>query len=1253
MASKQLTSVLRHVRGLIGMTAAEDLTDGQLLERFCQDCDEASFAVLVRRHGPLVQRVCRRVLNDSHAAEDAFQATFLVLARKAATIRQRSSIAGWLYEVAYHLSLRARGNAARRKIREKEAGEMPRVSEDNDQSELRELLDAELQQLPEKYRTPLVLCYLEGKTNEEAAQQLGWPAGSMSCRLARARELLRERLTGRGVALTPAGMALLLTGSAATAGVAEALVDTAVKAAVPYAAGSALAAGAVSAEAIALAEGAFQTMVTTKLKIAAALLLAGLVGTGARVAIQADAAEQPVAAPSKAADDKAGKTDTYGDPLPAGAVMRLGTLRWRHSTPVMFVAYAGDGKEVLTVTFDGTVRVWDQGTGKELRKFGGAAKPNPDVAPPNVPRPAPAEPAAPRPINYAPAGISCATLSGDARTLAIGYQDGRIGSWDVATGKERKAFAWNAPPGDKKPVDPKAMAYMGPVSSMVLSSDAKTVLARCPDNVLRTYDLAEGKEVQKFGTPGANRLPNQEKFFNLLYSPGSFGFSADGKSVIAIGYEVERVKRIQNLVLKVWEAGTGKELDPQKGPDGQNARVNFGSIAPDGKTAAFFKFGQPPTLILWDLAAGKELRKVETGANMYPNMMNFSGNSKSLALRTQDDSIRVYDVASGKETQHVAGSSSQFGPASSNLAFSADGSLLVTGTNGNTVRQFDVANGKELTQSSGHHGSVVALAASADGKTVVTRGGNNSIHVWDAATGKEAKRFTLPAGTNQIAFSADGSMMAIASQDFQKGAAEVQLGIWDVKEGKELRQWKVGQNGLNTLALSPDGKTVASRDYTNAIKLWDAAKGTELKTVAEGPKNAGGNDNIQLAAALRPGWGFGMNQGLIFSPDSTLLAGIGTDGAMGGVKPGFDRALPVVQGVGTLRIWDVGTGKVVRKFDPSKTGFSSFGFSADGRTLATINYDNTISLWEAASGKERFNFALGKANNQGRPIGPQPVPFPAEKAALADKAAVAEDFALRIAPPFPNNQSNATCLAYSPDSRCIATGGSDGVVRMWDVGTGKEVHQFKGHDGAVSSIAFAANGKRLVSGSADTTALIWDTPATAPQANLEIDATRADALWADLASGDATKAYQAIVAFRAGAKTAVPFLKERVKAVPAPDPKKLEQLIADLDSNQFATRTKANDELEKMGKLAKGALDQAMATGPNLEMRQRLERLLEKLVTGAAPPPEQLRIHRSLEVLEWIGTPEARDVLQSMAKGAAGADLTVDAKTSLDRMAKR
>jgi RNA polymerase sigma factor (sigma-70 family) len=273
MANGQLDHVIQHIRKLVGSDGAEELSDRELLERFTQEREGVYFEALVGRHGPLVLGVCQRVLNHDQDAEDAFQATFLVLARKAGSIRKLESVGSWLYGVAYRLALKVRASAARRRLRERQVAAMPQIepAEEAGWQELRPVLDEELHRLPEKYRAPLLLCYIEGKTNVEAARMLGWPAGSISKRLARARNLLRARLVHRGVQLSTAVLATLLA-EKTRAALPAALMQSTTKAALLVAAGKAVT-GVVSTQVAAWAEGVMRTMFLTKLKIGVLFLL--------------------------------------------------------------------------------------------------------------------------------------------------------------------------------------------------------------------------------------------------------------------------------------------------------------------------------------------------------------------------------------------------------------------------------------------------------------------------------------------------------------------------------------------------------------------------------------------------------------------------------------------------------------------------------------------------------------------------------------------------------------------------------------------------------------------------------------------------------------------------------------------------------------------------------------------------------------------------------------------------------------------
>jgi RNA polymerase sigma factor (sigma-70 family) len=263
------------------------LSDGQLLDRFVARHEEAVFEAIVRRHGAMVWGVCRRVLQDHHDAEDAFQATFLVLARRAAAVMPREKVGNWLFGVAYQTARKARATRARRRMRESQVPDLPEPETMSHArgDDLTETLDQELNRLPEKYRMPIVLCELEGRTHRDAADQLGWPIGTLSTRLSRAKAMLAKRLTRRGHALPGGSMALWLARDGAPAGIPPHLVHATAEAASLFATGQAVSAGAVSADVVALARGVIQTMLPSKFKkIAAILLVLGLAGASLRYA---------------------------------------------------------------------------------------------------------------------------------------------------------------------------------------------------------------------------------------------------------------------------------------------------------------------------------------------------------------------------------------------------------------------------------------------------------------------------------------------------------------------------------------------------------------------------------------------------------------------------------------------------------------------------------------------------------------------------------------------------------------------------------------------------------------------------------------------------------------------------------------------------------------------------------------------------------------------------------------------------------
>jgi RNA polymerase sigma factor (sigma-70 family) len=275
---------------------AAEQTDRELLERFARRQDETAFAILVERHGPMVLAVCRRILDNEQDAEDAFQATFFILVRRADSIADPELLGNWLYGVAYRTARKARAQAARRRQQERRAVPVATAAEplaDLAWRELRSTLDEELNRLPEKYRLPLVLCYLQGLTNEEAARRLGWPPGSMSYRLARGRELLRDRMLGRRRDAPAGFFAMALAVGSGAASLPRHLVEATVRAAAGLSGGGAAAASALSS-ARALADATLRGMTAARPKLRNTLaLLLGAVALAAGITVVLEFTDAP------------------------------------------------------------------------------------------------------------------------------------------------------------------------------------------------------------------------------------------------------------------------------------------------------------------------------------------------------------------------------------------------------------------------------------------------------------------------------------------------------------------------------------------------------------------------------------------------------------------------------------------------------------------------------------------------------------------------------------------------------------------------------------------------------------------------------------------------------------------------------------------------------------------------------------------------------------------------------------------------
>jgi RNA polymerase sigma factor (sigma-70 family) len=458
------------------------VADGDLLRRYVATQDEAAFAGLVRRHGPMVLGVCWRILRHREDAEDAFQATFLVLARKAGAVRNSESLPGWLHRIAFRAATRLRAARSRRLARQARLADAPQAGgrEDLTVRETQQALEEELNRLADKYRAPLLLCCVQGRTRDEAAQQLGWSLGVLRGRLDRGRELLRARLARRGVALSAA---LWPLGVAATseAAVLPALVSSTVHAALGAAPSPA--AAAVSAQAAALAQGVIQAMFLAKLKaVGVGLLVVALLGTGAGVATyraqaqgsrptsaarQGRAAAQPPrgemdpaqmkreierlrleleqtrlllklanqeilelrAARARAAKARPGGLDK-DPPVDEGSNVRAGKAADQGPQPDAQKGVSSPDRKVIAAAHRQFFRLLDAQTGKEIRRFAGHTD-----------------------------TVTALAFSPDGRWLASGSKDRSAGLWDVVTGKQLLKFE-----------------AQHPVESVAFSPDGRTLV---------------------------------------------------------------------------------------------------------------------------------------------------------------------------------------------------------------------------------------------------------------------------------------------------------------------------------------------------------------------------------------------------------------------------------------------------------------------------------------------------------------------------------------------------------------------------------------------------------------------------------------------------------------------------------------------------------------------------------------------------------------------------------------------------------
>lgn len=1147
MNRTQTSILMQYLRKLVSEPPTLPLSDRELLQRFAEQRDESAFTTLVRRHGPMVLRLCQRLLHNEHDAEDACQATFLVLASKAASRYWQPSVASWLYRVACHVSRKAKAAALCRAMRERQrpAQPLPDPLETLSARELLAVLDEELLRLPDKYRAPLVLCYLEGATRDQAARQLACPLGTLKHRLERGRECLRFRLAKRGVALSAVLAASAMMERCQNAALALGLWERISHAALSSMGLKALTAETASSLACELAQNTMKDMALSQWKVCAALLAVASIyigGVGALAYQNLTSGHKPLSqANTQVADlERPARTDLYGDPLPPGALVRMGTMQLRHEAASAAISPNGN---VLATKNENSLRLWSMATGKLLLQI----KDRFDWWP--------------------------AVFSPDGRWLAVTRNES-LDLLEALTGK----------PVRQIPKTDRLIAF---------SPDSKLV-ATYPREPRPPFAWSVCVWHTETGQQAFTLRGQEENFLNAH-------FTSDGRTLVT--WASSRQQRFDQ-VLSHWDVATGtlRRTVVVRPP----AIPGSCCLSPDAQTLAHAP-RRTKAIGLWDTNTGKQRATLEEDP-ADQRQFAFTPDSRTLAIASFTDNalegtVSLWDAARGKRL----GSFKVPHRYMSSMEFTPDSRTLLTSSDGPRIYLWDTTTGQPRYQRAAHDGGLLCLSFTPDGRNLVSGSEDGSVRLWATATGQQVR--VLPGhsrGVHTVAVLPDGHKVLSGGHD---GVIRLQ----DIQTGKQLRQLVIDSEseGLprpaynaSALRLVADGGRAAAFAYRSQegpnprlTQLWDLTTGQTLV-------RRGNQSEIHFDS---------------FSPDGRLMAGF------------VDTREPVESDYVVAVVEEVATGReILRLSQPYAGRGHPMVFAPDGQTCVTMTsryqredddspYEvdrHSIHLWEVATGKERLTIT----NNQ------------------RGEGFVYVEF------------------AFAPDGRTFATARQDHTLQLWDVATGQQLLRRPGYDERIApgAFVFAPDGKMLATGYADSTILIWDlAPETwrRPPPSGPLQAKELDAAWVDLASPDAQKAHVAIWKLVAVPQQAVALLGERLRPTPAVPPERLRQLLSDLNSSQFRQREAATKEWSDLEEQAEPALRDALKGNLSAEQRRRIESLLAG--PSVVRSPEKLRALRSIQVLEQCNLPEARQVLEMLAKGASEARLTQDAKGALTRLSER